>query len=54
MKKSLSKAIQIMKSLGVVKKDYKEDTSKITVELQKYLDEYIDKLDQIKNDISEA
>lgn len=51
MKKSIPKIVEIMKTLGVVDKNYKADPSKMTVEFQKYLDEYIDKIEQIRKDL---
>ena len=42
LKESLVTAIALMKSIGILDPSYKNDTSKITLEFQKKLDEYID------------
>jgi hypothetical protein len=51
LKDSLSKITRVMKSMGIVKPDYKEDSSNISPEFQKYLDEYIKRIDQIKKEL---
>ena len=51
MKESLAKAADLMKMLAIVDQKYKVDTSKITPEFQKYMDEYIDKMKEIKKDL---
>ena len=40
-----------MKSLGILDPSYKEDTSKITLDFQKKLDEYIKEVEQIRKDL---
>jgi hypothetical protein len=40
-----------MKSIGILEPSYKEDPSKISVEFQKYLDEYIKKVEQIREEL---
>ena len=51
LKESVSKIIILMKSLSVLDDTYKEDTTKITPEFQKSLDEYIKKMEEIKKDL---
>jgi hypothetical protein len=51
LKEAVSKIIVIMKSLSVLDDTYKEDTTKITPEFQKSLDEYIKKIEEIKKDL---
>ena len=50
LEESIEKAIRIMKSIGILKSDYKGDKSKITPDFQKSLDEYIKKTDQMKEE----
>ena len=51
LKESLVTAIGIMKSIGILDPSYKEDTSKITLDFQKKLDEYIKEVEQIRKDL---
>ena len=51
LKESLVTAIGIMKSIGILDPNYKEDTSKITLDFQKKLDEYIKEVEQIRKDL---
>ena len=51
LEKSLEKTIRIMKSIGILKEDFKEDTTKVTLEFQKSLDEYIKQIEQIKKEL---
>ena len=51
LKESLVTAIALMKSIGILEPSYKEDTSKITLEFQKKLDEYIKEVEQIRKDL---
>ena len=40
-----------MQSVGILDPNYKEDTSKITPDFQKKLDEYIKEIEQIRKDL---
>ena len=40
-----------MKSIGVLDSNYKEDDTKITVDFQKKLDEYIKQVEQFRKDL---
>ena len=51
LKESLVTAIGIMKSIGILDPNYKEDTTKITLDFQKKLDEYIKEVEQIRKDL---
>ena len=51
LKESLVTTIRLMKSLGILDPSYKEDTSKITLDFQKKLDEYIKEVEQIRKDL---
>jgi hypothetical protein len=51
LKKSIPEVVKIMKSIGILEPSYKEDPSKISVEFQKYLDEYIKKVEQIREEL---
>jgi hypothetical protein len=51
LKESLVTAIALMKSIGILDPSYKNDTSKITLEFQKKLDEYIKEVEQIRKDL---
>jgi len=51
LKKSLVTTIRLMKSIGILDSSYKEDTSKITLDFQKKLDEYIKEVEQIRKDL---
>jgi hypothetical protein len=53
-KSSISKVIRMMKSIGVLKEDYPEEVGKIDPELQKYMDEYIDKIKNIRRNIPKS
>jgi hypothetical protein len=51
LKESLSTAVKLMKSLGILDPSYKENTGKITVEFQKKLEEYIKKIESVRKDL---
>lgn len=51
LKEGVKNAIRIMKSISVLKPDFKEDGSKVSVELQKYIEEYIKKIEEIRKDL---
>jgi hypothetical protein len=51
LKASLVTAIALMKSIGILDSSYKEDTTKITLDFQKKLDEYIKEVEQIRKDL---
>jgi hypothetical protein len=51
LKESLATTIRIMKSIGILDSNYKEDTSKITPDFQKKLEEYIKEVEQIRKDL---
>ena len=51
LKESLVTAIRLMKSIGILEPSYKEDTTKITLDFQKKLDEYIKEIEQIRKDL---
>ena len=50
-KKALERIIPLLKISGAIPDDYKLDTSKITVEIQKAMDEYIKKLPELKKQL---
>jgi hypothetical protein len=51
LKESLITAIRSMKAIGILDSNYKEDDTKITVDFQKKLDEYIKQVEQIRKDL---
>jgi hypothetical protein len=51
LKESLSTVVRLMQSVGILDPNYKEDTSKITPDFQKKLDEYIKEIEQIRKDL---
>jgi hypothetical protein len=51
LKESLSTTVRLMQSVGILDPNYKEDTSKITPDFQKKLDEYIKEIEQIRKDL---
>jgi len=51
LKESLATTIRLMQSIGILDPNYKEDTSKITPDFQKKLDEYIKEVEQIRKDL---
>jgi len=51
LKESLATTIRLMKSIGILDSNYKEDTSKITPDFQKKLEEYIKEVEQIRKDL---
>jgi hypothetical protein len=51
LKESLVTTVRLMKSIGILDSNYKEDTSKITLDFQKKLDEYIKEVEQIRKDL---
>ena len=51
LKESLITTIRLMKSIGILDANYKEDPSKITLDFQKKLDEYIKEIEQIRKDL---
>jgi hypothetical protein len=51
LKESLITTIRLMKSIGILDANYKEDSSKITLDFQKKLDEYIKEIEQIRKDL---
>ena len=51
LKESLVITVRLMKSLGILDANYKEDSSKITLDFQKKLDEYIKEIVQIRKDL---
>ena len=51
LKESLITTVRLMKSIGVLDSNYKEDDTKITVDFQKKLDEYIKQVEQIRKDL---
>ena len=51
LKESLITTIRLMKSIGILDANYKEDPSKIPMDFQKKLDEYIKEIEQIRKDL---
>lgn len=52
LKDSLSTAVKLMKSVGILDSNYKEDTGKITKEFQEKIEEYIKKMEEIKKELT--
>jgi hypothetical protein len=54
MKESLIKTIRMMKSIGILEEDYPEKAEKVTPDLQKSMDEYIKRVEEIRKNIPKS